>query len=182
MDMFGKATADSVSSSKSNSQKPMVLSKAASRKVMDDACLSSQACAHTISLIDKSSHRYLLPGNNNIPTESRLLTEEDLERRAVRALALRMFSMDEFSPDSVGIILETASRDTIDSLARLGYYDQAISVALGVSSKRKALHSYRLPEKGSMDYVPYGLIDMLWNMIESIIASNLSTPSEDALA
>ena len=138
MDMFGKATADSVSSSKSNSQKPIVLSKAASRKVMDDASLSSQACVHAISLIDKS-HRYLLPGNNNIPTESRLLTEEDLERRAVRALALRMFSMDEYSPDSVGNILETASRDTIDSLARLGYYDQAISVALGVSSKRKGL-------------------------------------------
>ncbi len=106
---------------------------------MDDACLSSQACVHAISLIDDKSHRYLLPGNNNIPTESRLLTEEDLERRADRALALRMFSMDEYSPDSVGNILETASRDTIDSLARLGYYDQAISVALGISSKRKGL-------------------------------------------
>jgi hypothetical protein len=139
MDMFGKATADSVSSSKSFPQQPVVLSKAASRKVMDDACLSSQACVHAISLIDKPSHRYLLPGNKNVSTEARLLTEEDLERRAVRALALRMFSMDEYSPDSVGGILEMASRDTIDSLARFGYYDQAISVALGVSSKRKGL-------------------------------------------
>ncbi|KAL3822134.1 hypothetical protein ACHAXA_011912 [Cyclostephanos tholiformis] len=139
MDMFGKATADSVSSSKTNPIKPTVLSKAASKKVMDDACLSSQACVHAISLIDEPSRRYLLPGNKNVPTEARLLTEEDLERRAARALALRIFSMDQYSPDSVGGILEMASRDTIDSLARFGYYDQAISVALGVSSKRKGL-------------------------------------------
>jgi hypothetical protein len=139
MDMFGKATADSVSSSKSFPQQPIVLSKAASRKVMDDACLSSQACVHAISLIDKPSHRYILPGNRNVSTEARLHTEEDLERRAARALALRIFSMDEHSPDSVGSILEMASRDTIDSLARFGYYDQAVSIALGVSSKRKGL-------------------------------------------
>ena len=61
-------------------------------------------------------------------------------------------------------------------------YGEACDVVTTLLSKQRALHSYRLPEKGSMDYVPYGLIDMLWNMIESIIASNLSTPSEDALA
>jgi len=139
MDMCGKATADSVSSSKSDSQTPLVLSKAASRKIMDDACLSAQACFHAINLVDKPSHRYLLPGSQDIPSESRLFTKEDLERRAARALALRTFSMDDYSPDSVGSILELTSRDTIDSLARFGYYDQAITVALGISSKRKAL-------------------------------------------
>ncbi len=87
-------------------------------KVMDNACLSSQACVHAISLIDKPSHRYLLPGYINVPNESRLLTKEDSERRAAWALALQMFSMDEYSPDSVGTILETASHDANDSLAR----------------------------------------------------------------
>jgi len=140
MDMCGKATANSVSSTKLVSQQ-IVLSKAASKKIMDDACLSAQACVHAISLVDKASQRYLLPtttGNpDHIPSESRLLTEDDLERRATRALALRMYSMDEYSPDSVGTILKSTSRDTIDSLAMLGYYDQAIAVAAGVSSKRK---------------------------------------------
>jgi len=142
MDMCGKATANSVSLSNSAPQKPIVLCKAASKKIMDDACLSAQACVHAVSLTDKASHRYLLPtGNNqdNIPSESRLLTEEDLERRAARALALRMYFMDEYSPDSVDDILKSTSRDTIDSLAMLGYYDQAIAVASGVSSKRKGL-------------------------------------------
>ncbi len=80
-----------------------------------------------------------MPGFINVPNESRLLTKEDSEHRAAWALALRMFSMDEYSPDSVGTILETASREINDSLARFGYYDQAISVALGVSLKRKGL-------------------------------------------
>jgi hypothetical protein len=61
-------------------------------------------------------------------------------------------------------------------------YGEACDVVTTLLSKQRALHSYRLPEKGSIDYVPYDLIDMLWNMIESIIASNSSTPSEDARA
>ncbi len=137
-------TAASVSSSILNPQQPIFLSKAASKKVMDDACLSSQVCVHAISLIDKPSHRYLLPGYINVPNESRLLTKEDSKRPAARALALQMFSMDEYSPDSVGTILETASRDTNDSLARFGYYDQTISVALGVSLKRKGLPEHHV--------------------------------------
>jgi len=139
MDMCGKATADFVSSSKASSDKPLVLSKALSRKIMDDACMSAQACVHAISLVEKPSQRYLLSGNQDIPSEARLLTQEDLERRAVRALALRTFSLDEYAPDSVSSILESTSRDTIDSLAKFGYYDQAIAVASGVSSKRKGL-------------------------------------------
>jgi len=140
MDMCGKATANSVSST--TQTKPLTLSKTASKKIMDDASLSAQACVHAISNVEKPSHRYLLPpspaaeNSDPVPSESRLLTEEDLERRAARALALRMYSMDEYSPDSVGTILKSTSRDTIDSLAMLGYYDQAIEVAAGVSSKR----------------------------------------------
>ena len=137
MDMAGKATADFVFSSKSNG--PLVLSKAASKKIMDDACLSAQACVHAISLVEKKSERYLLSGNQDIPSEDRLLTHDDLERRAIRAQALRTFFMDEYSPDSVSSILEASSRDTIDLLAKFGYYDQAIAVAEGVSSKRNAL-------------------------------------------
>ncbi|KAL3772607.1 hypothetical protein ACHAWU_002513 [Discostella pseudostelligera] len=136
MDMLGKATVHSLSPAMSNPQKPQALSKAASRKVMDDVCLSSQACAHAIKLVHNPSHRYLLTSNEGISSESRLLTEEDMERRATRALALRMLSMDENSPDSVGSMLVSSSRDTIDSLARFGYYDHATSVSLGVSSKR----------------------------------------------
>ena len=34
-----------------------------------------------------------------------------------------------YSPDSVGTIMGTASRDTNDLLARFGYYDQAMCVA-----------------------------------------------------
>ncbi|KAL7435955.1 hypothetical protein ACHAXH_003008 [Discostella pseudostelligera] len=136
MDMLGKATVHSLSPAMSNPQKPQALSKAASRKVMDDVCLSSQACAHAIKLVHNPSHRYLLTSNEGISSESRLLTEEDMERRATRALALRTLSMDENSPDSVGSMLVSSSRDTIDSLARFGYYDHAISVSLGVSSKR----------------------------------------------
>jgi hypothetical protein len=54
-------------------------------------------------------------------------------------MALRTFYMDDNSPDSVGNILEMSSRDTIDTLARFAYYEQAISLALSVSSKRKGL-------------------------------------------
>jgi hypothetical protein len=139
MDFFGKATYESVSSHKSKSQGTKVLSKAASRKFMDDACLAAQACFHAISLVDKSSDRYLLTGHPDSPTESRLLTKDDLEHRAIRAMALRTFYMDDNSPDSVGNILEMSSRDTIDTLARFAYYEQAISIALSVSSKRKGL-------------------------------------------
>jgi len=139
MDFFGKATSESVSSYKSKSQEAKALSKAASKKVMDDACLAAHACFHAISLVDKPSDRYLLTGNPDSPTEPMLLTEEDLEHRAVRAMALRTFYMDENSPDAVGNILEMSSRDTIDTLARFAYYEQAISIALSVSSKRKGL-------------------------------------------
>lgn len=137
MDFFGKATSESVSSHKSKSQGIKVFSKAASKKVMDDACLAAQACFHAISLVDKPSDRYLLTGNPDSPTESRLLTTDDLEHRALRAMVLRTFYMDDNSPDSVGNILEMSCRDTIDTLAKFAYYEQAISIALSASSRRK---------------------------------------------
>jgi hypothetical protein len=66
-------------------------------------------------------------------------------------------------------------------------YGEACDVVTSLLSKQRTFHSSitsssRLPEKGSIDYVPYDLIDMLWNMIESIISSNSSTPSEDIRA
>ena len=140
MDMCGKSTAHSVSSAAKSDSQESLLSKAASKKIMDDACLSAQTCFHSISLIENSVSRYLLPlGEPGVSSETRLLTGDDMERRAARALALRLFSMDEYSPDSIGTILESTSRDTINELAMLGYYDHAIAVALGVSSKRKGL-------------------------------------------
>ncbi len=172
MDMLGKATVHSVSTSAFNPAKPLVLSKAASRKVMDDVCLSSQACAHAIKLVDNPSHRYLLTGNEDIPSESRLLTEEDLERRATRALALRMLSIDENSPDSIGSTLESSSRDTIDSLARFGYYDQAISVSMGVAAKRGSL-------PGGMDLFEEALSYILCTYLVPAATATLNTTEQD---
>jgi len=85
---------------------------------MDKCCLSAHAAANAINLVDKASQR-CLP----------VLTEEDLERRAMRAMALRSFFIDKLAPNSVGTILKASSLDTIDSLASLGYYNQAIVVA-----------------------------------------------------
>merc|ERR1719401_415643 len=121
MDAFGKATA--TSNSVSLASQTVLFHKAAS-KVMDECCLSAHAGHHAISLVDEVRQK-------GLPS----LTEENLERRAMRALALRTFSMDEFAPKSVGTILKATSLDTIDSLATLGYYHQAIVVAAGASSR-----------------------------------------------
>ena len=58
-------------------------------------------------------------------------------------------------------------------------YEEACDVVVAVLAKNsKNVPSRRLPEKGNIDYVPYDLIDLLWNIIESIIASH-SNPSDD---
>eukprot|EP01082_Thalassiosira_pseudonana_P014250 g12920.t1 g12920 contig7:458423-464320(-) len=134
MGMWGKATRHQTKLSSDTSKSV----------VMDNASLSAHSCLHAMSLIDKSSDRYLLPGSPGSPSAffqedvaSGLLTEEDIERQAVRAMALRAFSMDDLSPNSAGGILGATVRDGIDMLARLGYYDHAIAVAAGNSSKSK---------------------------------------------
>ncbi|KAL7513143.1 hypothetical protein ACHAXN_011101 [Cyclotella atomus] len=124
MDMCGKAAASFATTVPS-------IDKATSKQIMESASLSASACYHTISLIEKVADRYLIPKEGN-----GVLTKEDIESRAIRAMALRAFSMDEFAPDSVSTILKATSRDTIDLLARLGYYDHAISVAKGFADKR----------------------------------------------
>lgn len=133
MDMRGKVAASTVLSSSGSTNQPSI-NKATSKLIMDEVSLSAAACAHSIGLIDKASDRYILPNKDG----KGLLTEVDIENRAVRAVALRAFSMDEYSPDSVASILKATSRDSIDMLARLGYYDQAIAVAKGLSLKRNS--------------------------------------------
>ncbi|KAL7546940.1 hypothetical protein ACHAWF_010261 [Thalassiosira exigua] len=127
MDARGKSMAAAASSASKNSTSNS--SRAAAKIAVDEACLSAQASFHAMGMVEDPSQRYLYPGPG-------LLMEKDLECRAVRASALRTFSMDEYSLESAKAILESDSRETIDSLARLGYYDQAIAVASGVASKR----------------------------------------------
>jgi len=126
MDLCGKVT---VSNALSN---PDPQTRAASKKIMDQASLSAHVCAHAVSLVETSSRQYIGEQRDS------LLTKDDIDRRAVRASALRSLSMDECSPDSVSSILKSPSLDTIDILARMGYYEHAIAVAAGVSSKRKS--------------------------------------------
>jgi hypothetical protein len=128
MDSCGKAINLLASTS------PMKINKSTSKLIMDNVSLSATACAHAISMLDKPSDRYILP-NNDVKG---LLTQDDIELRALRGMALRAFSMDEFAPDSVGSILKATSYETIDMLARLGYYDHAISLAKGLTNTRKS--------------------------------------------
>lgn len=125
MDICGKVTVSSALS------KTNPLTRGASKKVMDRASLSAHACAHAVSLVD-TPHQYIGEQRDTI------LTKEDIDRRAVRASALRALSMDECSPNSISSILKSPSLDTIDILARMGYYEHAIAVAAGVSSKRRS--------------------------------------------
>jgi len=124
MDLCGKVTVSNALS------KPKPLTSGASKKIMDQASLSAHVCAHAVSLVEKTSRQYIGEQRDTI------LTKEDIDRRAVRASALRALSMDECSPDSISSILKSPSLDTIDILARMGYYEHAIAVAAGVSSKR----------------------------------------------
>eukprot|EP00985_Skeletonema_marinoi_P033659 scaffold41824_cov219-Skeletonema_marinoi.AAC.8 len=124
MDLCGKVTVSNALS------KPTPLTSGASKKIMDQASLSAHVCAHAVSLVEKTSRQYIGEQRDTI------LTKEDIDRRAVRASALRALSMDECSPDSISSILKSPSLDTIDILARMGYYEHAIAIAAGVSSKR----------------------------------------------
>jgi len=124
MDLCGKVTVSNALS------KPKPLTSGASKKIMDQASLSAHVCAHAVSLVEKTSRQYIGERRDTI------LTKEDIDRRAVRASALRALSMDECSPDSISSILKSPSLDTIDILARMGYYEHAIAIAAGVSSKR----------------------------------------------
>lgn len=111
---------------------PATVDKTTSKMIMDAASLSATACAHAISLVENSSDRYILSNRGN-----GVITEEDIESRAIRAQALRSFSMDEFAPDSASSILKATTHETIDTLARLGYYEQALEIAKGLAKKRK---------------------------------------------
>ncbi|KAL9189233.1 hypothetical protein ACHAXT_011723 [Thalassiosira profunda] len=137
MDVCGKAMANSVSSANLRGS----LTTAASKKIMDAICSSTQACAHAIGQVEDPSRRYLLlgQGGDAASGQSRLHTQDDLERRAARALALRTISLDEYAPDSVSNILESSSKGTIDTLARLGYFDQAIALASDLSAQKGAM-------------------------------------------
>jgi hypothetical protein len=126
MDLCGKV----VVSNALLTQNPQT--RTASKNIMDRASLSAHVCAHSLSLVEKSSHQYIGEQRDT------LLTKDDTDRRAVRASALRALSMDDCSPDSVSSILKSSSLDTIDILARMGYYEYAIAVAAGVSSKRQS--------------------------------------------
>ncbi|KAL7457142.1 hypothetical protein ACHAWC_008639 [Mediolabrus comicus] len=126
MDLCGKVTVSNALS------KPDPRTMADSKKIMDQASLSAHGCSHALSLVEKSSRQYI--GDQ---TDS-LLTKDDIDQRAARASALRALAMDECSPDSVSSILKSTSRDTIDILARMGYYEDAIAVAAGLSSKRQS--------------------------------------------
>ena len=126
MDLCGKVTVSSALS------KPTPLARGASKRIMDQASLSAHVCSHAVSLVEKLPNQYMRENRGTI------LTKEDIDRRAVRASALRALSMDECSPDSISSILNSHSLDTIDILARMGYYEHAIAVAAGVSSKRRS--------------------------------------------
>ena len=112
--------------------KPESYTRTASKKVMDQASLSAHACSHAVSLVEESPRQYIGRFRDT------LLTKDDIDHRAIRASTLRELSMDECSPDSISSILMSSSLDTIDILARLGYYEHAITVAAGMSSKRRS--------------------------------------------
>ena len=155
------AAADSSSSS---------MSPAADVDIMDDVSLSAQASSHAISLVKNASHRYLFPDPSGRPSStlpvvlrqnrdegdnnhdeaggrsvvaSSLVTEAVMERRAVRATALRVLHMDSTSSDntsatpaSASEVLRCSTHDAVAALSSRGYYDHALALVGGMASKR----------------------------------------------
>jgi hypothetical protein len=67
-------------------------------------------------------------------------------------------------------------------------YGEACDVVSSILMKRSddtsaclnpTIAACRLPEKGNINYIPYDIIDMLWDMIESIIAGHSSDSRGD---
>ena len=102
---------------------------------------------------------------------------------------LCMFGIPGDGESKSGLFAQPAGKDNRISdpagLMRLyikhNQYGEACDVVTSILSKQASSTnaSTRLPEKGSIDYVPYDLIDMLWNMIDSVIATNSSNSSDD---
>lgn len=126
-----------------SSDRPEGLSKEVSEKLIRDITLSTQACAHALSLIEDPACRYLISGSqvNSTPSSIfhrdandsgaiQVLTEDHFQWLASHAIALHCLNEDDLSPDSITTILKASSLELIDVLARLGYYDQAIAIAL----------------------------------------------------
>jgi len=126
-----------------SSDRPELLSKEASEKLIRDITLSTQTCAHALSLVEDPACRYLISGSQASSTPSsifqrdandsgaiQVLTEDHVQWLASHAIALQRLNMDDLSPDSIATILKASSLELIDVLARLGYYDQAIAIAL----------------------------------------------------
>ena len=149
---------------------PVTVNNAISKMIMDAASLSATACAHAISLVENPSDRYILTNR-----EKGVLTKEDIESRAIRAQALRALSMDEFAPDSVSSILKATTHETINTLARLGYYEQALAVAKGLAKKRKS-------RPGGVDLFDDSLKHILSTYLvpAAINASDLKMSGDDA--
>jgi hypothetical protein len=57
--------------------------------------------------------------------------------------------------------------------------DLVSTILVGTSSRDMTAPS-RLPEKGDIDFVPYDTIDLLWNMIESVL-KRVDTKEEDEI-
>jgi hypothetical protein len=57
--------------------------------------------------------------------------------------------------------------------------DLVSTILVGTSSRDMTAPS-RLPEKGDIDFVPYDTIDLLWNMIESVL-KRVDTKEEDGI-
>ncbi|KAL7468733.1 hypothetical protein ACHAXS_008961 [Conticribra weissflogii] len=120
-----------------------LLSKEASEKIIRDITLSTQACAHALSLVEDPACRYLISGSqaNATPTSIfnrdasdrgaiQVLTEDYFQWLAFHAITIQRLNMDDLSPDSITTIFKASSLELIDVLARLGYYDQAIAIAM----------------------------------------------------
>jgi hypothetical protein len=163
MDLCGKVTVSNALS------KPDPRTMANSKKIMDQASFSAHGCSHALSLVEKSSRQYIGDRTDSI------LTKDDIDQRAARASALRALAMDECSPDSVSSILKSTSRDTIDILARMGYYEDAIAVAAGLSSKRRSNPS-------GVDVFYDSLRHILCTyLVPAALASNTAADEDDQL-
>ena len=72
---------------------------------------------------------------------SKLLTENELDIRALRMMTMKIFSMDSLSPDSAFDIIQSSDPEAIDALARLGYFSHAISFAQLKREHNQEAHS-----------------------------------------
>lgn len=140
---------------------------------MDEILLSTSASNQLIKVVSPPSDRYIVHGelypdkfilgmadkqwseSNECNRAARLFSENSLQIRATKMIALYSLFNDSFCNSSLQEILLSSDTEIIDALSRLGYYNEAIALARCKSADRKGA------KPGGVDLFSDALIYML---------------------